>query len=67
MSKKSKELRHPKTLHVINLGTTKEPDFMAGEWAEDILSEYETKGQLVGTYELTETRNLKLTQSVEEV
>lgn len=69
--KEDKETKYPKTIHVINLGTTKHPDFVAGEDAKDILNPTfvhngeDSKGEIVATYQLVETAKMRLTQVAE--
>jgi hypothetical protein len=67
MSKKSKKdskLKYPTTIHVINLGTNDEPDFITAEDPATILSEY-ADSTLVGVYELVGSSKARLTQEVE--
>lgn len=69
MSKKSKKesklkLKYPTTIHVINLGTNSEPDYIASADPASILSEY-ADSTLVGVYELIGATPARLTQEVE--
>ena len=66
MSKKDKKskLTYPRTIHVINLGSDKNPDFITSTDPKHLLDEWDG-AKLVGTYELVGTDKMQLIQTLE--
>jgi hypothetical protein len=62
MSKKN-GFKYPKTIHVINLGTKSEPDFILSEDPKTLLGDDEWEH--IATYELANTSKMRLTSTVE--
>jgi hypothetical protein len=61
-----KKLKYPKTIHILNLGDHRTPDYLAGTEVEELLWD-DAGTRTIATYELVTTEKMRRTSIVETV